>query len=376
MNSKIALLLLIVGLFSCAVDRNIAELNSIDLNELEAYFMLPPAHHIKIGNGDEPGKPLWLGIELIDKSTQQVIPNQRIHIYHTDDTGEYHPSNLSDETTARLNGEAITNKQGRIFVRTILPGDYGSSSDNRHIHTTVIGAHPEAYDIHFKQFTGKMGSNFINSSDQHFLADLKQNQDSVLVSFVKMEIKKPVLVKETDRTQRPSCEWCGADEAPNDISWEAQLATEDEPGERLILEGTIFQKDGVSPAKNVIVYAYQTNAKGLYEKKGDETGNGLRHGHIRAWVKTDEQGRYKFYTIKPAPYPNLGEPAHVHMTLKGDDFDEYWISSTWFEGDEIITEDMMKNRTRIGGFSNVVPLQKDENGNWIAHRDIIINPPQ
>ena len=75
------------------------------------------------------------------------------------------------------------------YVQTILPGDYGSSADNRHIHTTISDAHPEAYDIHFKQYTGSMGSNFISGSDQHFLADLKQTPDGILVAFVTIEAK-------------------------------------------------------------------------------------------------------------------------------------------------------------------------------------------
>jgi hypothetical protein len=34
-----------------------------------------------------------------------------------------------------------------------------------------------------------MGRSFINGSDQHFLADLKQTKDSTLVTFLTMEVK-------------------------------------------------------------------------------------------------------------------------------------------------------------------------------------------
>ena len=70
-------------------------------------------------------------------------------------------------------------------------GDYGSSADNRHIHTTVFGAQPEAYDIHFKQYTGVMGKRFVKNSDQHFLADLKRSADGSLIGFLTIEVKNP-----------------------------------------------------------------------------------------------------------------------------------------------------------------------------------------
>ena len=72
---------------------------------------------------------------------------------------------------------------------------------------------------------------------------------------------------------------------------------------KLLLKGTVYKKDGVTPAMGVILYVYQTNSKGIYEKKGDETGWGKRHGFIRGWVKTDREGHYKFYTFRPGHIP-------------------------------------------------------------------------
>ncbi len=136
-----------------------------------------------------PGERLSLCLTFVSKETGEPFQNQEIKLYHTSAAGEYEPRIANDETTARLNGSAITNADGKIFVQTILPGDYGSSPDNRHIHTTVSGAKPEAYDIHFKQYTGGMGLNFISGSDQHFLADLKHSEDSTLVAFLTIELK-------------------------------------------------------------------------------------------------------------------------------------------------------------------------------------------
>ena len=144
---------------------------------------------MQITNSDEPGESLILCLTFVEKDSGNPLSDQRVHFYHTNTNGEYNPSVANDESTARLGGSAMTNSKGQILVQTILPGDYGSSADNRHIHTTVFGARPEAYDIHFKQYTEGLGRNFIDGSDQHFLADLKRNSEGALITFLSIEVK-------------------------------------------------------------------------------------------------------------------------------------------------------------------------------------------
>lgn len=376
MKTLLILILTTTLLTQCAIDRTILPLNKIELEIVEEFKSFEADNRVQISNENEPGQKLWLCLTFVSKDSNELLANQKVHLYHTSDAGAYESSNSNDESTARLSGAAVTNKKGQLFVQTILPGDYGSSADNRHIHTTVENAQPDAYDIGFKQYSGQMSQNFISGSDQHFLADLKQTKDSILVAFVTIEVKKPQAQIVLADQSRPPCEWCGAREAPLNINWEATIANQDVVGERLILEGTVYKQDGNTPAKNVIVYAYHTNSNGVYEKKGNETGNGKRHGFLRGWAKTNADGKYRFYTIKPAPYPNHAEPAHVHLTLLGENFDEYWINATWFKGDRIITNDMIENLTRRGGFSNIINLTKNEEGVLVGTRNIIINPPK
>ncbi|MEM7298686.1 MAG: hypothetical protein AAF391_10530 [Bacteroidota bacterium] len=157
--------------------------------ELEIFNSLPEIHKLQIAEKNEPGEKLYLCLRIARKDDGTFVPNQEVLLYHTSAKGQYQPINPGDESTARLSGRVVTDPEGRAFIQTILPGDYGSSSDNRHIHTTVFGARPEAYDIHFKQYTGFMGKNFIDDSDQHFLADLKRLEDGALVSFLTIEVK-------------------------------------------------------------------------------------------------------------------------------------------------------------------------------------------
>lgn len=169
----------------------------------------------------------------------------------------------------------------------------------------------------------------------------------------------------------PSCEWCGADEAPAQLSWETTIVGPEEPGEPLVIRGTVFQVDGITPTPDIVLYVYHTNSEGIYPKRGDETGNARRHGYLRSWLRTNEQGQYRITTIKPAPYLGREAPAHIHMTVKEPDKPEYWIDSIVFNGDPFITPkylDRLKNR----GGSGIVTLNLDEKGVWRGTRDIIL----
>ncbi len=132
------------------------------------------------------------------------------------------------------------------------------------------------------------------------------------------------------------------------------LATEP----KLKISGTVFKKDGRTPAENVILYVYHTNRKGIYETKGDEKGWARRHGYIRGWVKTGEDGKYTFYTFRPASYPNRRAPEHIHITVKEPDKNEYYIDDFMFFDDPLLTDRVKKARKNRGG-SGIVSLQSE-----------------
>lgn len=175
--------------FQCGIDTTITSVTLEEQQELVEFRAMDASSKLTIGNDPEPGEKLLVCVTFVNKENQQPLAGQRVKFYHTNNEGEYEPTDASDETSARLSGAAVTNPLGRIYVATILPGDYGSSENNRHIHTQVYGAKPEAYDINFSQFTGVMGRNFIKGSDQFFLTELKRTPDGVLVCFLTMEIK-------------------------------------------------------------------------------------------------------------------------------------------------------------------------------------------
>jgi protocatechuate 3,4-dioxygenase beta subunit len=142
-------------------------------------------------------------------------------------------------------------------------------------------------------------------------------------------------------------------------------------GPKMEVSGTIYQSDGKTPAANVILYVYHTNSEGVYPTKGGETGWARRHGYIRGWIKTDETGKYKFYTLRPGAYPGRENPEHIHATIKEPNVSAYWIDEYLFDDDPILTKEERDAQKKRGG-KGLLKLTKDSKGNLIAHRDIIL----
>ncbi|MCE6987516.1 intradiol ring-cleavage dioxygenase [Dyadobacter sp. CY323] len=147
-----------------------------------------------------------------------------------------------------------------------------------------------------------------------------------------------------------------------EVSWEGKKPVG--------INGTVFKADGKTPAAGVIIYVYHTNEKGIYPKKGDETGWAKRHGYIRAWMKTDEKGNYKFVTLRPGTYPNHNEPAHIHITIKEPGLNEYYLDEFLFSDDPLLTKERMAKLENRGG-SGIVKLV-DVGNMYKGERDIYL----
>jgi catechol 1,2-dioxygenase len=84
-------------------------------------------------------------------------------------------------------------------------------------------------------------------------------------------------------------------------------------GEVLHLSGTIYQYDGKTPAPGCLLEIWQCQQDGLYDNVSDDYT-------YRASQKTGVQGKYRFTTSIPIPYPSEGNPqvmrpAHIHMRI-------------------------------------------------------------
>ena len=170
-----------------------------------------------------------------------------------------------------------------------------------------------------------------------------------------------------------SCEGCEAvyEYGSQNLTAVDTLPTFHREGKKIKVTGTIYQPDGETPAEGVILYVYHTNREGIYETKGDEKGWGKRHGFIRGWMKTGADGRYSFYTLKPASYPNSSNPAHIHPIILEPNGKYYWLGGYHFEGDPYLTERETSPEAPRGGSSGLLSLKK-EDGIWVGERDFIL----
>lgn len=170
-----------------------------------------------------------------------------------------------------------------------------------------------------------------------------------------------------------SCEGCEAvfEFGDKKLSAIDTLIDFSDPGPKLKISGTVYKNDGLTPAENIILYVYHTNQDGIYPKKGGEKGWARRHGYIRGWFKTDENGKYTFYTLKPGTYPSRNEPAHIHITVLEPNGKYYWIHDYYFADDPSLTEEDKIISSLRGGGNRILDLKK-ENNLLIGNRDIIL----
>lgn len=179
-----------------------------------------------------------------------------------------------------------------------------------------------------------------------------------------------LVIGDGDQSGADDCEWCGASDAPAEPGSEAVLAGSDEAGEPLVVTGVVYRPDGATPAAGVLVYAYHTDSTGRYTPSDDPVGNEVRHGRLRGWVRTGDDGRYTFHTVRPAPYPNGREPAHVHLTVTPPGGREAWVDSVKFADDPLLTESERASGAGRGG-SGIVELERDGD-RLVARRDIVL----
>lgn len=88
-------------------------------------------------------------------------------------------------------------------------------------------------------------------------------------------------------------------------------------------------------------------------------------------MKTDEQGRYHFDTIRPAGYPDTNIPQHVHMHVIEVGRCTYYIDDIHFEDDPRLTP-AQKRQLNAGRGGSGLAMPRREDGGWVVTRDIVL----
>ncbi len=170
------------------------------------------------------------------------------------------------------------------------------------------------------------------------------------------------------------CEGCEAvfEGLPRRLDWTARIAGPDEPGEPLLIEGVVRDRDGRG-VPGVIVYAYHTDHEGIYPRSdaGPRQAS-ARHGRLRAWVESDPAGRFRFETIRPAAYPDGETPAHVHMHVIEVGRCTYYIDDLLFADDPRLTPAQRARLVTGRGGPGLSRPSRDAQGAWRVTRDIVL----
>ena len=119
-------------------------------------------------------------------------------------------------------------------------------------------------------------------------------------------------------------------------------------GQRIVVTGRVLDEDG-RPVPNTVVEIWQANAAGRYIHAKDDWPAPLDPNFTGVGrVITDEQGRYRYVTIRPGAYPwgnhkNAWRPAHIHLSLLGPAFATRLVTQMYFPDDPLIEIDPIAN---------------------------------
>jgi protocatechuate 3,4-dioxygenase beta subunit len=143
----------------------------------------------------------------------------------------------------------------------------------------------------------------------------------------------------------------------------ARIAPVGEPGTPLTIAGRLFDRDGHSPMPGITVFAYHTDAQGLY----DVPSNGPHSWRLKGWALTDADGRFQFDTIRPAPYPGRNVAAHVHIGLEGPRLKRR-SAGILFDDDPLVTREERAESLRAGRFGSVLHVLARGGGQHVDYK--------
>ena len=129
--------------------------------------------------------------------------------------------------------------------------------------------------------------------------------------------------------------------------WDLTRQGKGEPiGERIVVTGRVLDANG-RPVPRTLVEIWQANSAGRYPHRRDTHNAPIDPNFFGAGrTMTDEQGRYRFVTIRPGEYPwrnhyNAWRPAHIHFSVFGASFLTRLVTQMYFPGDPLLEYDPM-----------------------------------
>jgi protocatechuate 3,4-dioxygenase, beta subunit len=119
-------------------------------------------------------------------------------------------------------------------------------------------------------------------------------------------------------------------------------------GERIVVAGRVLDEDS-RPVRGLLVELWQANAAGRYPHPDDQHDAPLQDDFTgRGRAVTDQDGWYRFVTIRPGAYPwrnheNAWRPSHIHFSYFGPCFASRLVTQMYFPGDPLLPFDPIFN---------------------------------
>ncbi|UFX47587.1 intradiol ring-cleavage dioxygenase [Bradyrhizobium sp. 41S5] len=123
-------------------------------------------------------------------------------------------------------------------------------------------------------------------------------------------------------------------------------------GHPFLVTGTVHGPDGFA-IQGAAVDVWHSDSDGYYDVQQLERTGGLA---MRARFRTDDEGKFRFWTIRPAPYPiphdgpvgamlskqgrHPWRPAHVHFMISAPRY-QTLVTHVFAEGDEYLDSDVV-----------------------------------
>ena len=158
-------------------------------------------------------------------------------------------------------------------------------------------------------------------------------------------------------------------------------------GERVVLHGRVTSIDR-TPVPHALLDVWQAAPNGLY----DLQDKNQPEMNLRARLRTDAEGRYRFRSIKPASYPvptdgPVGKmlnavgrhpfrPAHVHFLIAAPGH-ETLTTALYIDGDKYLDSDAVfgSRKSLVVGYSHFDKQANDREPQMDAIKfDFVLNP--
>ena len=147
-------------------------------------------------------------------------------------------------------------------------------------------------------------------------------------------------------------------------SWSITVAGSDEPGQRLVVEGRVLASDGSTSIAGATVFIFHTDDEGYYSPGGMDESD----ARLCGLMLSDNQGRYRYETVKPGHYATGGPPAHVHYRVWGPTTSRQSFSLN-FAGDPLLGE-RGKDASANPTWASIRPIEQGDDGVLRVVRDL------